>query len=241
MKIAVITINCNNATGLEATIQSVLQQNWEPLEYIVIDGGSTDGSVAVIERYRHSLHYWISEADKGVYDAQNKGLARVSAPYVLFLNSGDKFLEETSLQYLASGTKKGNELVYGDLLVEEPSGNTWIKTYPDKLPANYFDYETLPHPASLIPTALLRQYGGYDTRLHICADWKFFRLVLMKGKTTLVHVPRPVSIFRTDGLSSREENAALIREEKNRVKTELAPRSSMLQTLKSKLFRQHKP
>ena len=98
-KLTIITINYNNLEGLKRTVESVLNQTWQEFEYIVIDGGSNDGSAEYIESQSEHIDYWVSEPDKGIYNAMNKGIAKARGEYLLFLNSGDhlysaKVLEE---------------------------------------------------------------------------------------------------------------------------------------------------
>ena len=92
LKISIITINYNNKSGLEKTIESVLQQTYDNIEYLVIDGNSTDGSKDVIKKYKHRISYWVSEPDSGIYNAMNKGGTKATGDYLLFLNSGDVLL-----------------------------------------------------------------------------------------------------------------------------------------------------
>lgn len=218
MRASVITINLNNAVGMEATIQSVIEQTGVVIEYIVIDGGSTDGSQDILEKYRSYLSYLISEPDNGVYNAQNKGLKQVSNSHVLFLNSGDRLANAYALRALCDAVTSKHTLVYGDLLIEQTDGSSWLKTYPDKIAADYFFSDTLPHPASLIPTTLLRRLGGYDEHLRICSDWKFFREIYYRKIAKFVHISQPISIFAADGLSTRFES--LIHSERTMVQQE---------------------
>src|SRR5690606_105779 len=97
MKISIITINLNNRAGLKATMASVLEQTYAHVEYLVVDGGSTDGSVDVITSHADRLAYWVSEPDRGVYHAMNKGIERATGEYLLFLNSGDRLMEPETL------------------------------------------------------------------------------------------------------------------------------------------------
>src|SRR5690606_20733259 len=95
--LTIITINLNNLEGLKTTIESVLSQTWQEFEYIVIDGGSTDGGKEYIESQKTHLNYWVSEPDKGIYNAMNKGILKSSGKYLLFLNSGDHLYDNQSL------------------------------------------------------------------------------------------------------------------------------------------------
>ena len=104
-KISIITPSFNQGKFLEETILSVLSQNYPDLEYFVIDGGSTDNSVDIIKKYEHRVHHWVSEKDKGVYHAMNKGIAKARGEYVLFLNSGDVLINNMGLNQLF---EKGN-------------------------------------------------------------------------------------------------------------------------------------
>src|SRR5215204_5788299 len=93
----IITINYNNAPNLRGTIESVINQTYRAIEYLVIDGGSTDGSVDIIKEFGNKIDYWVSEKDKGIYNAMNKGLIRATGDYVLYLNSGDYFADSSVL------------------------------------------------------------------------------------------------------------------------------------------------
>src|SRR5262249_31677404 len=149
---SVITINYNNASGLRRTVASVLAQSCRDLEYIVIDGGSSDGSVAVLEEFASRLGHWVSEPDRGVYHAMNKGIGAATGESLLFLNSGDIFRPPDSLQTLLD-EGEGRDIVYGDLVVQDGKGE-WIRTYPDVLTFDYFRRDSLPHPCSLIRRSL---------------------------------------------------------------------------------------
>src|SRR5574344_2490955 len=101
MKLSIITINYNNAEGLEKTIKSVINQTFTDYEYIIIDGGSTDGSTDIIKKYRENIDYWVSESDKGIYKAMNKGITYTHGEYLNFMNSGDCFHSSTVLNEVA--------------------------------------------------------------------------------------------------------------------------------------------
>ena len=98
MKLSIVTINLNNVAGLHETIISVLNQSSADLEYIIIDGGSTDGSAELIKEYSDRIYYWVSEPDSGIYNAMNKGIRKASGEYLLFLNSGDALASDNIVE-----------------------------------------------------------------------------------------------------------------------------------------------
>jgi glycosyltransferase involved in cell wall biosynthesis len=211
-KISVITVNLNNCEGLKKTLNSVICQSYINLEFVVIDGGSTDGSKALIQEYSSKITFWQSEKDAGVYDAMNKGINLSTGDYLLFLNSGDYFLDQNSISNLIDNSF-GEDIVYGNLEVHNESSN-WVKTYPSKLNFRYFYFDTLPHPAALISKKLFSKIGKYDTSLKIVSDWKFFLLAVVKYKCSYTHVSIAISAFEMDGVSSSPSNRDKILQER---------------------------
>jgi glycosyltransferase involved in cell wall biosynthesis len=213
--ISIITINLNNGSGIERTIKSVSTQSYDSIEYIVIDGGSTDESVAVIEENIAHIQYYVSEKDTGLYNAMNKGVTRATGAYLLFLNSGDHFFSNDSLATLISGAK-GEDLIYGDLSIVEVN-RTFIKTYPNKLSFSHFLESSLPHPCTLIKASVFQQVGLYNEKLKIVSDWLLFILAVCKFNVTYLHVNTVISTFYADGISSKIENIAQLKKEANQM------------------------
>ncbi|MDI1323091.1 MAG: glycosyltransferase family 2 protein [Algoriphagus sp.] len=211
-KISVITINLNNQEGLTRTISSVIQQDYANLEYLVIDGDSSDGSKELIEEFAEKITYRVSEKDTGVYSAMNKGIKNSTGDYLIFLNSGDYFSGSDSISKLISNSQ-GEDLVYGNLLVQE-SEKTWLKKYPESLNFRYFYFESLPHPACLISKKLFEKVGLYDTSLKIASDWKFFLISVVKYNCSYKYVDQLISIFIYDGISSKKENVEILEYER---------------------------
>jgi len=218
-KLSIITINYNDAAGLQKTIDSVIQQTFFDFEYIVIDGGSKDGSLEVIKGGVDKIDYWISEPDKGVYHAMNKGIIAAKGHYLLFLNSGDWFCNKESLSALANNTSDfdiifgNNYYYYSEMKIEE-------NELPDLITYNYLAYvNSIPHQASLIKRELFLKNGFYDENLKIVSDWKFFMLSIFKWNATYVHVPKFICYYDFGGISSTnrlladEEKKQLIAEE----------------------------
>ncbi len=215
LKLSIITINLNNLDGLKRTVNSVLNQTFKVLEYIVIDGGSTDGSTQYLESIKNKLDFYSSEPDKGVYDAMNKGIKKAKGDYLLFLNSGDHFFNNAVLNKNYHELS-GEAIVYFNLNVVEKE-NSFVKKYPKLLSFNYFLKDTLPHPATFIKKEAFAKTNLYETSFKITADWKFFIDAICKHSLSYKKVDATLSTFYVDGLSALKENAKVIFEEKQSV------------------------
>jgi glycosyltransferase involved in cell wall biosynthesis len=214
MKLSIITINYNNAGGLKKTLDSILGQTEKSFEYIVIDGGSTDGSKELLEK-SSGITYWISEKDNGIYDAMNKGIMEAQGEYLLFINSGDRLCEQDTLKKIFPHLN-GVEIVYGNLKIDA-SGQLKDGFMPDVIDLKQMMNDTLWHPVSFIKRELFDKYGLYKTDYKICGDYDFFFNVVVDKKVSLKHVNQFISVFDLSGISSRPENVVLIKEEKARI------------------------
>lgn len=175
-KISVITINYNNCDGLRRTLESVAAQTCKDFEYIVIDGGSTDGSVELIKQYESIITYWVSEPDRGIYHAMNKGVAKATGEYCNFLNSGDKYHDKDVIKNLVSVHADAKiitgKIRYVTYIDNRPQYGRIKTPYPAILTDNLLDGSVL-HPSSLIDRQLLID-NPFDESLKIVSDWKFF-------------------------------------------------------------------
>jgi glycosyltransferase involved in cell wall biosynthesis len=214
-KLSIITVNYNNLKGLKKTMESVVNQIWKEFEYIVIDGGSTDGSAAYIASQSENIDYWVSEPDKGVYNAMNKGILKATGEYLLFLNSGDEFF---SNEILGQNYKSIilHDIIYFNLQVIDEE-KMFIKKYPDELLFSYFVNDTLPHPATFIKASLFSKVGLYDESLKIVSDWKFFVASICKFSASYIRIDDTLSTFYLDGISSQTKNKDVILIEKHKV------------------------
>ncbi|MFV0419942.1 MAG: glycosyltransferase family 2 protein [Dysgonomonas sp.] len=207
MKLSIITINYNNAQGLEKTIKSVVSQNLRDFEYIVIDGNSTDGSKDIIKTYEDRIHYWISESDSGIYNAMNKGIRQANGEYLLFLNSGDFLNDEDSLRTVLFELNTGMDIVFFDMvLVDAECNKSFIKKYPDFVDLKHMILDAIPHQASFIKRKTLIDYGGYNENTNIISDWIFFLDAIIFGNASYKHINQVFSSFNLDGISSKAEN-----------------------------------
>lgn len=218
MKISVVTINYNNKEGLQRTIKSVVEQSYPNIEYIVIDGGSSDGSADVIKQNEDSIYYWVSESDSGIYNAMNKGVAKATGEYCLFLNSGDSLHNPNALSEFASRLS-GEDLLMGRVMCT-PSGRIAYDdiTYPLTM-LDFYMGGPVPHPACLIKRALFDKHL-YDENLRIVSDWKFFLQVIVLDRCSYKIVDTVVADFEEEGVSSNLQKCNVERE---KVLRELLP------------------
>jgi len=216
MKLSIITVNLNNAEGLRRTIESVISQTFIDFEYIVIDGGSTDGSVDIIKQYADKIAYWVSEPDKGIYNAMNKGIVRAKGEYCLFLNSGDWLCAEVVLEKVFK-IASSDDILYCDLKIVKEHAVIIEHIYPDYLTFKYLFCSTVCHQSVLIKRALFNKYGMYNEKNKIVSDWEFFIIVLSKYNVTYMHLPIFLSYFDGSGMSSIMENSDLIKFERKTV------------------------
>ena len=205
MRINIVTINLNNRIGLEMTMRSVLSQSFfDKIDYIVIDGGSTDGSKEFIEGYSDKLYYWCSERDNGIFDAMNKGIDHLEGEYVLFLNSGD-YLESSNVIERVYGELDA-DIVYGnEVRVKKVRGKDRVFTtsFPDRLDEDFFRVNALPHQSTFIRVKLHKEHK-YDDTCIIAGDWKFTREVIMAYGVSYKHVPFVISVYNLNGISSKK-------------------------------------
>ena len=210
MKFSIITINYNNCEGLRRTIESVVNQTCRDFEYIIIDGGSTDGSVDVIKQYANQIDYWVSEQDKGIYNAMNKGVVVAKGEYCLFMNSGDCLYNKSVIgDVLSQGLDA--DVVCGDICFERNN----ICPNTESVTMRTFYKGTLYHQASFISTKMLKQ-TPYDEKLKSAADWKWLVQTLIFGEASYRHMPVVIAYFEGGGISENNNQIG-----KNEVKQEL--------------------
>lgn len=218
-KITIITVCYNHVKGLERTVESVLEQTYDSMEYIVIDGGSTDGSRELIESFQQHLAYWCSEKDNGIYDAMNKGLAKAKGEYCLFLNAGDYFCSKNVLKEVFENKEWIEDLIIGRQMYYNSKGKKSIAwSIRDRdIDERFFWSNTLPHQATFIKLSLLKELGCYDLHYRICADWAFWYVAVVERHCSLCTIETAVSFMEEGGVSQdmnkcREEMAYLLME-----------------------------
>lgn len=214
MKLSIITINYNNSIGLERTIRSVISQTFTDYEYIVIDGGSTDGSVDIIKKYADNIDFWVSEPDKGIYNAMNKGTQKAHGEYCNYLNSGDTYSDSDSLLSIFHDSPD-TDIITG---CHEENGAYNIGKNGITMLSLY--KWSIDHQASFIRRSLCQKYP-YDERYKIVSDWKFFIECLIFNNCTFSFIDKEIIKTELGGISRTQPE--IDRQERRTVLEELLP------------------
>ena len=201
--VSIITVNFNNSIGLKKTIESVLAQNYSAIEYIVIDGGSIDGSLDIIKLYQNQISYWVSEPDSGIYNAMNKAIQKATGEYLLFLNSGDYICHSHVLSDVFKAGRHADLLVGRQRFISV-SGKAGIspKLHVEEINMEYFLSSTLPHQSTFIKRTLFLDCGLYDESYRVCADWVFWINAVVRKHCQIEILPMAVSYMDNGGVSS---------------------------------------
>ena len=201
--LSIITINYNNAEGLLKTIESVLVQTFKDFEYIIIDGGSTDESIAVIDQHKDHLNYWVSEPDEGIYNAMNKGLRKAKGDYVLFMNSGDFLYNANVLKDVFSRAISKEDLIYGDVMLRHEKKN-WerLQKHPEAPQFSYFYKQTICQQACFIKRNLFDRIFYLNEDYKICADWEFLIYAIYIEKINFKKIDVIIANYDMQGVSS---------------------------------------
>ena len=203
--VSVITVNLNNLEGLKRTMNSVLLQTFRDYEYIIVDGGSKDGSREYIEQYKEGLAYWCSEADTGIYNAMNKAVSKASGEYVCFMNSGDCFYSNKVLEDVFSSEQTA-DILYGDVLRTKNGEKVSQRIFPKQITAMQMFLGGITHQA-IFSRRILHLQHPYDEKYKMIADWNFLIRRLMDG-CEFKHVGEFICCYDITGYSctTRTEN-----------------------------------
>ena len=202
MKLSIITVNPNNLEGLKKTYESVVCQTFTDYEWLVIDGGSTDGSREFIEQHQDKFAYWCSELDKGIYNAMNKGIVRAKGEYLNFMNSGDCFASEETLTGVFDKERKA-DILYGYVTNRVINGEFHHSSLMKQVVCWYdlFLY-TIPHQGAFIRKTMFTIVGLYEEKCKIVADWKWFVVAILIHKASYEFIPYKIAVMQEVGISS---------------------------------------
>lgn len=201
---------------MQKTIESVVTQKGAEFEFIVIDGGSHDGSKELIQSHADKIDYWVSEPDNGIYHAQNKGILKSKGHYCLFLNSGD-FLCNTAVlkKVIDSGLDK--DIVYGNMFINWGNNHITRGKMPERITKEHMYQDTLWHPVSFIRRGLFELYGLYNQEYKMVADYEFFFKTIIAQKVSTKHILVDICEYNTEGLSSDLSKKELENTERRKV------------------------
>ena len=220
MKFSIITVNYNHRDGLIKTIESVINQTFTDYEYIIIDGGSNDGSLDIIKEYHDQITYWVSEQDKGVYNAMNKGIAQAHGDYINFMNSGDTFYNNHVLENVRELMDNSDFIIGKDYNQDPETRETFTTILPTRLSMAAFYMWTLPHQSAFICRSLFSK-SLYDENLRIVADWKFYmEKIVFEGKKVQM-LDLVISNREQGGMSVSQSNKTI--EERKKVLSKILP------------------
>jgi len=196
--ISVVTVVFNGEKYLEQTIRSVLDQDYDNVEYIIIDGGSTDRTLSIIKKYEDAIDYWVSESDKGIYDAMNKGVSLCSGKYVAFLNADDWYNLDAVSSVICTLTRYP-ELDYLFGSVNMYDGETLSYIFKPRI-SQYRYHMPLPHPTLFVKPKILLKVG-FDLKYKIIADYDFI-IKIIKQDLKYKNIEKVITNFRVGGVSS---------------------------------------
>jgi glycosyltransferase involved in cell wall biosynthesis len=202
--VTIITVVFNCKKYIEETILSVINQTYRDFEYIIIDGGSTDGTVDIIAKYADEISYWISEPDKGIYDAMNKGIKVAKGDWFNFLNAGDRFVNDQIVEKIFSGDLKGATLIYGDIMVLKENGKSFYhKVGTLKDDKSIIRGMNVCHQAIFYNREII---NFYDASLRLKAEWKHLIEMTRKLNFSPLKFDFPFVYYRLGGLSATLNN-----------------------------------
>lgn len=208
-KISIITV-CYNEPNLEKTCESIINQTMQDFEWVVIDGGSNEETQNIWNKYKHRINTFVSEPDNGIYDAYNKGVKLANGDYVLFLNSGDNFINNNVFEKISSH-KFSADIVYGRILVKnKPSKN--IKT----ITPLFFATSCIPIPATFFKKDLFEKFGFFSTDYKIVSDLERL-IVFAKNNVSFENISEVITNFDLSGISQNKKYKTLHKQERKKI------------------------
>jgi len=202
-KVTIITVCLNSEALIEKTLQSVASQDYPYIEYLIIDGGSTDSTLSILEKYKSKISSIISEKDNGIYDAMNKGIALSTGDLIYFLNSGDYLYDDQTIKHVIKKVEEfpAAEIYTGDIFyydkdgAERLSGN---KSGPIDMLAR-----VITHQAILARKVVFEKYGDFDTKYRIYADYDWLLKAVLENHAIVHYLGIPIAYYLKSGLSDR--------------------------------------
>lgn len=202
IKISIITVSYNAVKTIEETINSVLNQSYSNIEYIIIDGGSRDGTVDIIKKYQDKINVWISEPDKGIYDAMNKGIKLAKGDWIGIINSDDCYCIDAFDTILNTISKNQNaELIFGDLNIIDKNSKFINKLEPILQLDHIKHTMSIFHPTVFIKKEIYQSFGMFNLKYKLSADWDLLKRFYLNG-VKFNYVNKSIASFRKGGAGS---------------------------------------
>jgi glycosyltransferase involved in cell wall biosynthesis len=201
--LSIVTVVRNGEPFLEETISSVIAQKTEDVEYIIIDGASSDGTLAIIRKYEEHIDYWVSEPDRGIYEAMNKGVKAAKGAFIGLLNSGDRYAAGALtlvLDEIWNMTNRDAVIAGGVAMLDKSDKIAATHMVDVNSLSNKFKFMPLNHPAMFVANSIYAEAGLYREDLRICSDYDFV-LNLLKRKVEIRFVPEVLTEMRAGGIS----------------------------------------
>ena len=198
--ISVITVSYNASDTIEQTILSVINQSYANIEYIIIDGGSIDGTVDIINKYKNKITYWISEPDKGIYDAMNKGLNIAKGDWCIFLGADDLFISKNTINEIINKFQETNKIYYGDVIMKSTG-----EKYRGRVNSAFqlcqmnICHQSIFYPQSIYKTK------RYNTKYRIFADYVYNMELYHDNPMSFEYINKSISLFNDGGISSTRD------------------------------------
>ena len=206
IKISIITVSYNSAKTIKDTIESILSQDYSNIEYIIIDGGSTDGTLDIINKYADKISYFVSELDEGIYDGMNKGIKAATGDVIGILNSDDFYPNSYVVSNVAKTfVNQACDAVYGDLVYVKENDTSKIARYwqaGEYSTSSIKNGWMLPHPTFFVKKEMYERYGYYNTDLKSAADYEMILKLLYKQNINTFYIPMILVKMRTGGASN---------------------------------------
>lgn len=231
-KISIITISFRAVKEIRETIESVLAQTFTDYEYLFIDGASKDGTVELIESYRAAFeekgvaYHVVSEPDKGIYDAMNKGVAKATGEWIVMMNAGDSFVDGKVLEDLFLNKSYDADILYGDTILREHSKKAIMYKRSNARPLYRIDESmAFCHQSSFVRRTVLQKYG-FDMQYKIAADYDLFVRTYQDG-VPFQHVPRLIAMFDCGGIGMARPHITMSECTRVRQNAGLVPRNPL--------------
>lgn len=206
--VSVITVCLNSRKYLEDAIKSLLEQTYPSIEYIILDGGSTDGSIDILNKYRNKIDRIVVEKDNGIFYTMNKGIKLTKGDIVYFLNADDKFYDNEVIEKVVAAFEKnkGADFVYGNISVYDPiKDSAYIEKYPYRVSKWLFIRKTIGHPATFFRASCFKKAGYFNESYKIASDYEWYLRALYFNKLKAFHIEKNISIFRLGGMSTNRK------------------------------------